>query len=273
MNSIPPLIPSLTLARRVNEAAIAYTLTRMKVLERIPSNPAGIAYRSFGDATALAAQFLPSTSFNRVVGLRGGQARLIKALVEWQRERGASGRFEIATCDYEPNLGRELTRLGFFQSGFHAELFGEPIAPNSAPTGISVERVTDSADMEDFLDAYVAGWSLPEAKRDQFKANVRPWLGEPDLLLYVARIDGKPAGTAILYFHRGVGHFADSSTDPSFRGRGIHAALLCRRLQDAKAAGVEMVSSGSDYLSTSHRNMERAGLRLLFLRAIWTPLS
>jgi hypothetical protein len=38
------------------------------------------------------------------------------------------------------------------------------------------------------------------------------------------------------------------------------------------SAGVDFVCSGADFLLTSHRNMERIGMRLLFLRAIWTPL-
>jgi hypothetical protein len=99
MNSTSRLIPSLALTRRVNDAVLAYTLTRMKVLERIPRNPVGIAYRVFGDATALAAQYLPLTSFNCVVGLCTGQAHLIQQLVEWYHERGAGGRFEIAAGD------------------------------------------------------------------------------------------------------------------------------------------------------------------------------
>jgi hypothetical protein len=70
-----------------------------------------------------------------------------------------------------------------------------------------------------------------------------------------------------------VGYFADAATDPTFRGYGLHAALLFRRLRDASAAGVDFVCNGADILSTRHRNMERAGMRLLFLLAIWTPLE
>jgi GNAT superfamily N-acetyltransferase len=128
-----------------------------------------------------------------------------------------------------------------------------------------------AADMEDFLTAYVAGHGVPDAI--QFKANVRPWLAEPGWSLYFARVDGRPVATAILFVHAGVGYFADAATDPAFRRRGLHSALLARRLQDARAAAVDFVCSGADFLSTSHRNMERAGMRLLFLRTIWTPLA
>jgi ribosomal protein S18 acetylase RimI-like enzyme len=267
------LAPSIEIIHRVTAAATAYTISRMRILERIPGNPVGIAYRRVGDATALSALNLPSSSFNSVVGLRAGQAREIELLVQWYRDRGQSARFEIAAGDYDPSLGRELTRLGFFQSGFHAALVGESEPHVPAPAGASVKPVMTTADMEDFLAAYVAGWGIPDAIREQFKANVRPWLGEPGWSLYLARIDGRPAATAILFVQDGVGYFADSATDPAFRKRGLHLALLVRRLHDARAAGADFVCSGADFLSTSHRNMERVGMRVLFLRAIWTPLA
>ena len=163
------------------------------------------------------ARNLPSSSFNRVVGIRKGQADQVRQLVEWYRERGAEGRFEIAAGDYDPALGRELTRLGFFQSGFHAALIGEPELRASAPSDISVEPVMSGADMEEFLEAYVRGWGIPDAAREPFKANVRSWSGESGWSLYVARVDGKPAAAAILFVHAGVGYFADAATDPAFR--------------------------------------------------------
>jgi GNAT superfamily N-acetyltransferase len=267
------LAPSIELNRRVIDAATAYTISRMKILERIPGNPVGIAYRKAGEATALSAQNLPSPFFNGVIGLRAGQANEIEPLVEWYRGRGQAARFEIAAGDHDPSLGRELARLGFFQSGYHAALIREIEPPLSAPPGISVEPVLTPADMEDFLSAYVAGHGVPDAIQAQFKANVRPWLGEPGWSLYLIRVDGRPVATAILFVHAGVGYFADAATDPPFRRRGLHSALLNRRLQDARATGAEFVCSGADFLSTSHRNMERAGMRLLFLRAIWTPLA
>ena len=39
-----------------------------------------------------------------------------------------------------------------------------------------------------------------------------------------------------------------------------------------KAAGVDFVCSGAKFLSASHRNMERMGMRIQFVRAIWTPV-
>jgi ribosomal protein S18 acetylase RimI-like enzyme len=266
------LIPTLDLVHRVNEAALAYTMARMKVLERIPGNPIGVAFQTLEGATALVARDLPSRSFNSVVGLSVEHARRIESLIEWYRERGATAHFEIAAGDHEPALGRELARLGFFQSSFHAALVGEP-ANHYPAHDEAIERVVSASDMEDFLAAYVVGWAIPDAIREQFKAKVRSWRYEPGWSLYVARIDQKPAASAILFVRDGVGYLADCAVDPAFRRRGLHAALLRRRVRDASAANADLICSGADFLSGSHRNMERLGMRLLFLRAVWTSLT
>jgi ribosomal protein S18 acetylase RimI-like enzyme len=83
-------------------------------------------------------------------------------------------------------------------------------------------------------------------------------------------VDGRPAAAATLFMHGKTGYCADAATDPAFRRRGLHAALLARRIADAAAAGADFVCSGAEFLSASHRNMERAGMRMQFIRAIWT---
>lgn len=265
-----PVVPSLELVHRVTAVAAAYTIARMRILERIPGNPIGIAVRPLGNAVALMARHLPSPPFNAVVGLQVGQAGQIASLAQWYQEQGAAGRFEIAAGDDDPALARELQRLGFGPSSMHAALIGAPDLNAASPADAAVEQVTTDAQMEAFLAAYVLGWGIPAAAAEQFKRNVRPWLGLPGWSLYLARVDGRPVAAAILFIQDGVGYLADGATDPAFRGRGLHAALLRRRWRDASRAGVAFVCSGADFLSTSHRNMERIGLRLLFLRTIWT---
>jgi len=273
MDSSQRLISSLDLVHRVSRAVAAYTVARMAVLERIPGNPVGIAFRTSGNVVALMAQDLPSPSFNSVIGLRPGQEDRIAPLVEWFRAHGIAGRFEIAAGDDDPALGRELARLGYFQSGYHAALVGESDPPAASPDESAVELVASAEQYGDFLTAYLAGWAIPEAMHEQFKQNVRAWPDQPGWSLYLARADGRPAAAAILYVRDGVGYFADCATNPAFRRRGLHRSLLRRRLRDASAAGVDLVCAGASFLSTSHRNMERTGMRLLFLRSLWTPLG
>ncbi|HZT46745.1 MAG TPA: GNAT family N-acetyltransferase [Hyphomicrobiaceae bacterium] len=272
MSAAGRLIPSLRLVRRTVETEIAYTVSRMRVLERLPGNPVGIAIRDLGGgAVALMARNLPVPGFNSVVGLRIGHEKELEPLAAWYRAEGVAPRFETVPGYYDPALGRELARLGFFQSGFHTALVCAPRAEAPpAADGITIERVSDAAGLDTFLGTHAAGWGIPDAAG--FKANVQGWLHEPGWSLYLARLDGRPAATAILYVANKVGYCADAATDPAFRGHGLHRALLVRRIADAGAAGVDFICGAAEFLSQSHRNMQRAGLRTLFVRSVWTAL-
>jgi GNAT superfamily N-acetyltransferase len=215
------------------------------------------------------ARHLPVADFNSVVGLRAGHARRVAPLARWYRDRDVKGHFQVVPGLCDESICRALARAGYFQSAFHVSLISEPDLPAPAPaSGIGIEPVTTPALMEDFLDALAAGWGIPE--KEGFKANVRPWLHQPGWLLYLARVDGRAAAAATLYVRDGVGYCADAATDPAFRGRGLQTALLRHRHQAARAAGVDFVCSGAKFLSASHRNMERIGMRIQFIRAIWT---
>jgi len=265
-------IPSLRIVRRAVECEIAYTLSRMRVLERLAGNPVGIAIRQLeGGAVAVMARHLPVAGFNSVVGLRAGHEQQLEALADWYRAEGVKVRFEIVPGYYDGAVGRELARLGYFQSGFHTSLVCEPQleVPAAAP-GIAIEQIAGAAALDQFLGTHAVGWSIPDVSG--FKANVRGWLGQPGWSLYLARLDGQPAATAILYVADKVGYCADAATNPAFRGRGLQTALLHRRIADASTAGVDFVCGGADFLSQSHRNMERAGMRVLFVRGLWTAL-
>ncbi len=194
-------VTSLETIQRIIDADIAYTVSRMQLLERLPGNPIGIAYRTTDHVTALMARHLPSPSFNRVVGLRAGDERHIAPLDAWYRDNGVAGRFEMVPGHFDAALGRELARLGYAHSGFHAALVYDTDAAIAGADDVAVEPVTNAAVMEDFLQAYMAGWGLPEKDHTQFKANVRPWLGQPGWSLYLVRIDGRPAAAATLYVH------------------------------------------------------------------------
>jgi Acetyltransferase (GNAT) domain len=268
MQTSDVLVPSLDRVERTLAVNISYTISRMKVVERLPGNPIGINYRWVDETAVALMSTLPS--FSRVVGLRAGHERHIEGLVRWYREHDVKPTFEMVPGHYDPGLGRELTRLGFFQSGFQVSLIGEPAKAALAAGPIDIEQITTVEAMEDFLDAYVAGWGVVEKDQAQFKLNVRPWLHQAGWSLYVGRLNGQPAAAAILYLKDGVGYLADATTSLAFRRHGFHSALLRRRICDAAAAGADIVFSGAAPFSTSHRNMERIGMRTQFVRALWT---
>jgi hypothetical protein len=69
---------------------LVYTLQRMQVIAEREGNPFGIAMQTFGAATALAAARLPSTRFNRVVGLTPNETALLPEILAWYAGLGLS---------------------------------------------------------------------------------------------------------------------------------------------------------------------------------------
>jgi hypothetical protein len=263
------ILPSAGLIDRTLGIENSYTISRMQVLESLPANPVGIAFRHVGDtAIGLMAKHFPNPNFNKIVGLRGGQEREIEPLVTWCHDHGVKPRFEILPREGDEALTRELARLGFFASSFHSSLVRDVSPIATAARSTDVEQVTTPQVLEEFLDAYCAGWGVPDS--EGFKQNVRPWLGRKGWSLFLAREGGRPAATAILYVEDKVAYLADASCDPAFRRRGLQLALLERRINEAITVGVDFICSGAAFQSGSHRNMERAGMRIQFVRSIWT---
>jgi len=81
--------------------------------------------------------------------------------------------------------------------------------------------------MEDYLDAYVAGWNIPEKDRAQFKSNVRPWLEQAGWSLYLACVNGhlpllqlstSMAASVIWQTRQPILHFAVAAFRPRCSG-------------------------------------------------------
>ena len=271
----PSLLPALDLVRRTIAAETAYVVSRLRVVERNPGNPFGVAFRPFGDGgMALMARRIPLPLFNSVKGMGPGDETQIAAIATWYRENGVNGQFELIPGLFDEALARGLHKAGYFHSGFHVALVAEfDAAAPVLPPGVEIEPVDNPALLDNFFDAYVAGWRFERGDRGAFKVNVREWVGRPGWSLYLARVDGRPAAAATLFMHEKTGYCADAATDPGFRGRGLHRALMAQRIADAAAAGADFVCSGATFLSASHRNMERAGMRVQFVRALWTKAS
>jgi GNAT superfamily N-acetyltransferase len=238
----------------------------MQVLERLPGNPVGIEYKVLDNAFAFSAQNSHSPSFNRVVGLNDRQASHVPELVEWYASRNIVGRFEIVPGIPCNDVMKALTKQHYAHAEYHTILYGTPCSDTASSPGVTVE-VVDHSTLEIFLDCYSTGWQV--ANPEGFKNNVRGWLGQPGWTIYLARYDGKPAGAAILFIDGKTAYCADSAVDPAMRGHGVHQALLRRRSSDAAAQGVNLLCSMAAYLSTSHRNMIRAGFSTLSTKAIW----
>ena len=169
------------------------------------------------------------------------------------------------------SLASRLHKLRFSQMSFNTAVYGQPsLAVKTLPNDQLKVREVQTNEIDLFLDLYQAGFGLPrliEIERDA----VLSWLqrAKSSLYLCIAHIDDTPAGVGILYMENGIGLLADAATLPQFRGTGCHTAMIQHRIAQAEKHNCDLLTSFVEFGSTSHQNLERAGLRVAYTKSMW----
>jgi hypothetical protein len=138
---------------------------------------------------------------------------------------------------------------------------------------------------------YASGIEVRELKADEFELygrlhclgtglnpdgaghvadNNRVLFDRPGWCFYIGFVDDQPAGVAVMYMNNSVASYTFAATLPELRGRGLQTAFLHKRRYDAARAQCDLIVSQAAYASTSQNNMERAGLRIGYTKAVWT---
>ncbi len=264
------LIVTAELARYIEQRNLEFTVSRFRGLQSVKDNPLGVEIRQVGRAAALTMQHPDPPIPNLVLGLDSEQVNLVPELLGLLRARRTNYLLTVAPPFASEELLRALADFGAYQSGFMTELYGEPqTAWPPSPPGILVREYHGAA-LGEFARLVVELENIQEAER-RFWEEIRTaefveWRG------YVAFLDGAPAAKAAMAIREETATLGFASTPARFRGRGLQTALLHRRLADAAELGCRLVISGCDPNTTSERNQQRAGLRVAYTRAIWSPV-
>lgn len=189
-------------------------------------------------------------------------------------ETGQSMWIDVRPGDDTRSLTTALVNDGFTPRYSLSALVGRPIETALAGDSFQIDAVTAS-DLDAFLDILNIGF---EANRDQlaaFRDIQRFWLHNEGWRLYLARVDGNPAGAAVLYIddkdpRYRIGYLASAATLPEFEGHGIHRALIRRRVREANDAGCSLVTGQALFGSTSQRNQQREGLQIAHVATSWS---
>ena len=137
------------------------------------------------------------------------------------------------------------------------ESFAEPAA------GVTVERAEDR---ELWARVATQGFSDRDEVTDE-EVEVGELIANPARAeLWIAYVDGEPAGTGIVAFFDGAASLYGTSTRVGYRGRGVQTALLGARLRSAAEAGCDLAIVMTAAGSQSQRNVERAGFRVAYTK-------
>ena len=171
----------------------------------------------------------------------------------------------LADPSLAAGLGERRYRPTEFENALYLPLGAEQAAsPAPIPAVVARPIAPDEADTwaEVFAAAFAGTPDVPPGLLEL----ARVYDETPSITPYLALLDGEPAGGGSLFVADDVALLSGSSVLPQSRNRGLHAALLHARLDQARRLGCDLAVMAALPASGSHRNVERLGFRVAYTR-------
>jgi GNAT superfamily N-acetyltransferase len=139
-----------------------------------------------------------------------------------------------------------------------------------------VDLLRGEEDADTFLRVTAEGFAVPDSQPasdgpapDVVEAlgNIMRQFIHPDIVRYLVRIDGEPAGAAASVIIGGVLGIFGTATRPAFRRRGVQRAIVGKAMEEA-AGRADLAIATTEPGSISQRTFERLGFQVLYTRAI-----
>lgn len=216
---------------------------------------------------------------NKVVGLGFGgdvEPAILDGVEQTLADLGVPVQVELSNLA-DPGVAALLTGRGYRLVGFE-NVLGQALPASAAPgSGDNIDvRRGGSGEIDTWIDAVVEGFAHPDdvgvASHEEFPRDVVA-KAERDFekagaVAYLAFCDGAVAGGGGMRITDGVAQLTGAATVPAARRRGVQAALLAKRLDDAVTAGCDLAVVTTAPGSTSQKNVQRRGFQLLYTRAV-----
>lgn len=228
----------------------------------------GAAHADFGGTFAIFDGVDSSLTQTFALGLfsPAGDAELA-AIEAWFAERGTDTSHEVSPFAGVATL-QALVARGYQPIELSSVLV-QPITERAMPAGLHVRAIDPGVDGATWADTSVAGWSAEPALAAFIRTIAEVNVANREMTHYLVERDGEPIATGSLGVCGDVALLAGASTIPSARGLGAQAALLAKRLADARARGCTVAMMAAGVGSTSQRNAERNGFRVAYTRTKW----
>jgi hypothetical protein len=198
------------------------------------------------------------------VGMHGPvDAASIDLIEQFYQAHGLPPEFEV--CPHaDPSLLAALASRRYVPLSFRNVFAHALSAIPDPPEDIEVRDVTEenfSAWSTVLLEGF--GYNDPE-RRDRVALWNRMLFARPEAALFIAMVDGRPAGAANVLTHGQGASLGGATTVPAARRRGVHRALLLRRLHAAVDRQCDLAIVTADPGSISARNAEQVGFHLVY---------
>ena len=188
--------------------------------------------------------------------------RLIDDAIRLFREKEYDCMFTLSPLDRPTDLGERLKRRSFTEGMLASAMVYDP--PTTPPSAETVAEIAISPDGEYDLwaDVMCRGFG-----HDQTMGEVGgSVLIVPEVRRYLARVDGAPAGTTLIYSQFGMGYVDHVATLPEHRRKGVASAMVTRAVADSQAMGNRWTTLETTTGSNAERIYQRQGFRTAYHR-------
>ena len=228
----------------------------------------GIEARTLGGVFCMSDRAFPIALLHRAVGfgtLGDASQRALDRVVRFFALRGMPARVELAEGIAAPGALRLLERAGFRREAerHRIHVLETSIAP-SAPqiAGVRVRRAPPATFGKAVREGFDVGGDLGTLFERASAAHVRAQRDRATAL--VPFVDGKAAGSALLWLSPGVAGLYSGSVFEAYRGRGIQLALIAERIRLGLARRRRVFTSQTEGDNASAHNLREMGFRPLY---------
>lgn len=243
--------------------------SRLTAIKEQDGNPMGVEIQTFGNAAAFSVKNIPGPSFNTVKGLEAGDEQFLEEIVDFYRQKEIPVRLELTPAHTSSGLLTYLSQLGFYQYDFHTTLY-TPLSNEiwRAYPEIDIRKLKkDEFDL--FAEIYTKGFQMPSFLKSGVAQNNKVLYNDPHWTFYLASVENEPAGIGVMFIKDHIATLAAAATVPHLRNKGIQSALIKQRMYEAATKECSLMAGQAKFGSVSQNNMERAGLRIAYTKAIW----
>lgn len=265
----------LGIAREIEPHAAAAWAACVEATAAAEGNPLGASVSAAGPLLLPALEAVDDGAFNRVIGLGAAvpaYGDLCDAVVAGYAAREQSSYVvEVSPVAEPDDLRDRLSARGLVDSGRRRTRTWQVPALYEGP-GMDEVVALGPDDADEFAQVNLIAWELPAFLGLWFGAT----LFDERFRHFGVRHDGRIIGTGAMYVADGMAWFGFGATLPEHRGRGVHRAILARRVHEAALLGCSLAhadvdSDGSPGMPLP--SMLEAGFEHAYPVEWWTPAS
>jgi GNAT superfamily N-acetyltransferase len=261
------------LAARIEAAEAATALALARALQQVNPKTVAAAEPALGGYALFGGVGSPMTHALGIGMTGAADEAAFDRMEEFFRSRGSASLIDLCPMA-DPTVIRMVHERGYHVIEFNnilvREVVAEPVPEigtrEAFPVsggGLHIEKV-QRQDTETWANVVARGFLEQDQVPAEFMEMMSGGPGMSDCFL--ARLNGQPAGGGAVGIRGGVASFYGDSTLVAARGHGIQRALIEQRLAHAARAGCDVATVAVVPGSGSHRNYERCGFQLVYMR-------